>query len=53
MCKCNLELMEIPYTGYNPRGLLLARGKDLSKTLAHYRRLQVAAFSMFPKGALG
>ena len=33
-----LELMRVPYTGCNPRGLLLARGKDLSKTLAHYRR---------------
>jgi len=26
-----LELMKIPYTGCNPRGLILARGKDLSK----------------------
>jgi len=37
-----LELMEIPYTGCNPRGLILARGKDLSKTLVHYRRIAVA-----------
>src|SRR5262245_49981662 len=36
-----LELMQVPYTGCNPRGLLLARGKDLSKTLAHYRRIPV------------
>ena len=27
-----LELMRVPYTGCNPRGLMLARGKDLSKT---------------------
>ena len=27
------ELMKIPYTGCDPRGLVLARGKDLSKTL--------------------
>ena len=43
-----LELMEVPYTGCNPRGLLLARGKDLSKTLAHYRRIPVPAFAVFP-----
>jgi D-alanine-D-alanine ligase len=43
-----LELMRVPYTGCNPRGLLLARGKDLSKTLAHYRRIPVPAFAVFP-----
>jgi D-alanine-D-alanine ligase len=43
-----LELMEVPYTGCNPRGLMLARGKDLSKTLAHYRRIPVPAFAVFP-----
>ena len=45
-----LELMRVPYTGCNPRGLLLARGKDLSKTLAHYRRIPVPAFAVFPIG---
>jgi D-alanine-D-alanine ligase len=43
-----LELMQIPYTGCNPRGLMLARGKDLSKTLVHYRRIAVPAFAVFP-----
>ena len=43
-----LELMRVPYTGCNPSGLLLARGKDLSKTLAHYRRVPVPAFAVFP-----
>ena len=38
-----LELMRIPYTGCNPRGLILARGKDLSKTLVHHRRIAVRA----------
>ena len=38
-----LELMKVPYTGCNPRGLILARGKDLSKTLVHYRRIAVPA----------
>ena len=28
-----LELLRVPYTGCNPRGLMLARGKDLSKKL--------------------
>lgn len=44
-----LELMHIPYTGCNPRGLMLARGKDLSKTLVHYHRIPVPAFTVFPK----
>jgi D-alanine-D-alanine ligase len=43
-----LELMRIPYTGCGPRGLMLARGKDLSKTLVHYHRIPVPAFAVFP-----
>jgi D-alanine-D-alanine ligase len=43
-----LELMRIPYTGCNPRGLVLARGKDLSKTLVHYHRVAVPEFAVFP-----
>jgi len=43
-----LELMQVPYTGCNPRGLMLARGKDLSKTLVHYHRIAVPAFAVFP-----
>ena len=45
-----LELMRIPYTGCNPRGLMLARGKDLSKALVHYHRIPVPAFAVFPMG---
>src|SRR5258708_20490434 len=41
--------MRVPYTGCNPRGLMLARGKDLSKTLVHYHRIPVPAFAVFPK----
>ena len=44
-----LELMRVPYTGCNPRGLMLARGKDLSKTLVHYHRIPIPAFAVFPK----
>jgi D-alanine-D-alanine ligase len=43
-----LELLKVPYTGCNPRGLMLARGKDLSKTLVHYHRVPVPAFAVFP-----
>jgi len=43
-----LELMKVPYSGCNPRGLMLARGKDLSKTLVHHHRIAVPAFAVFP-----
>src|SRR6266446_9450335 len=43
-----LELLRIPYTGCNPRGLMLARGKDLSKKLLIYHRIPVPAFAVFP-----
>ena len=43
-----LELMRIPYTGCNPRGLMLARGKDLSKKLLSYHRIPSPAFAVFP-----
>ena len=40
-----LELLRIPYTGCNPRGLVLARGKDLSKKLLTYHRIPLPAFA--------
>ena len=43
-----LELLRVPYTGCNPRGLMLARGKDLSKKLLTYHRIPVPAFAVFP-----
>ena len=43
-----LELMKVPYTGCNPRGLIMARGKDLCKKLVHHRRIAVPAFAVFP-----
>jgi len=45
-----LELLRAPYTGCNPRGLILARGKDLSKKLLHYHRIPVPAFAVIPIG---
>ena len=43
-----LELLRVPYTGCNPRGLILARGKDLSKKLLVYHRIPLPAFAVFP-----
>jgi len=45
-----LELLKVPYTGCNPRGLMLARGKDISKKLLKYHRIPVPAFGVFPMG---
>src|SRR5499433_3589536 len=45
-----LELLRVPYTGCNPRGLMLARGKDLSKKLLIYHRIPLPAFAVFPLG---
>jgi len=39
-----LELLRVPYTGNNPRGLVLARDKALSKKLAMYHRIRVPRF---------
>src|SRR2546423_2149267 len=43
-----LELLRVPYTGCNPRGLVLSRGKDLSKKLLMYHRIPLPAFAVFP-----
>lgn len=45
-----LELLRIPYTGCNPRGLMLARGKALSKKLLAFHRIPSPAFAVFPMG---
>ncbi len=45
-----LELLRVPYTGCNPRGMMLARGKDLSKKLLKYHRVPAPAFAVFPMG---
>lgn len=45
-----LELLRVPYTGCNPRGMMLARGKDLSKKLLKYHRVPAPAFAVFPIG---
>jgi len=45
-----LELLRLPYTGCNPRGMLLARDKALSKKLLQYHRIPVPDFAMVPRG---
>ena len=44
-----LELMQVPYTGCHPRGLILARDKALSKKLLAYHHLTVPRFTVFPR----
>lgn len=44
-----LELQRTPYTGCNPRGLLLARDKALSKKVLAYHRIRVPNFRVFPR----
>src|SRR6188472_1608080 len=44
-----LELLRLPYTGCNPRGMLIARDKALSKKLLHYHRVPIPEFAVFPR----
>jgi D-alanine-D-alanine ligase len=45
-----LELLRMPYTGCNPRGLILARDKALSKKLLAYHRIPVPEFAVVRRG---
>jgi len=45
-----LELMRQPYTGCNPRGLLLARDKVLCKQLLAFHRIPTPQFAVFRRG---
>ena len=45
-----LELIRLPYTGCNPRGLMLARDKSLSKQLLAYHRIPVPDFTVVRRG---
>jgi len=45
-----LELVQVPYTGCNPRGLMIARDKALSKKILHYHRIRVPRFAVVPAG---
>ncbi|MBZ5557831.1 MAG: ATP-grasp domain-containing protein [Acidobacteriia bacterium] len=46
----HLELLKLAYTGCNPRGLLLARDKSLSKKLLAYHRISVPEFEVYRVG---
>ena len=45
-----LELLRLPYTGCNPRGMVLSRDKALSKKLLAYHRIPVPEFAVFRRG---
>ncbi len=45
-----LELLLIPYTGCNPRGLLLSRDKALSKKILAYHGVPLPDFAVFRRG---
>jgi D-alanine-D-alanine ligase len=45
-----LELLKIPYTGCNPRGLTLARDKALARKLLAYHRIPSPDFAVVPLG---
>ncbi|HZO13652.1 MAG TPA: hypothetical protein VFB62_10345 [Polyangiaceae bacterium] len=44
-----LELHGVAYTGCNPRGLLLARDKAISKKIVHYHRIRTPRFVAFSR----
>jgi D-alanine-D-alanine ligase len=45
-----LELMQIPYTGCNPRGMVLARDKALTRKVLSYHRIPGPDFVVFGQG---
>lgn len=47
-----LELLRVPYTGCNPRGLMLARDKVLAKKLFSFHRIPFPDFIVVPQGRM-
>ncbi len=45
-----LELLDVPYTGCNSRGLMLARDKSITKKILSYHRIPVPEFHVFRMG---
>jgi D-alanine-D-alanine ligase len=45
-----LELMRQPYTGCNPRGLMLSRDKVLTKQILSYHRIPTPQFALLRRG---
>jgi D-alanine-D-alanine ligase len=46
-----LELLRQPYTGCNPRGMMLSRDKVLSKQVLAWHRIPTPQFAVFRRGA--
>jgi D-alanine-D-alanine ligase len=44
-----LELMRTPYTGCNPRGLMLSRDKAVSKKILRFHRIPTPRFTVCPR----
>lgn len=44
-----LELLDIPYTGCNPKGMTLGRDKALSKKILTYHKIKTPKFRVYPK----
>jgi D-alanine-D-alanine ligase len=45
-----LELMKQPYTGCNPRGMMISRDKVLSKQILMYHRIPTPGFALVRRG---
>lgn len=45
-----LELMKQPYTGCNPRGLMLSRDKAIAKQILIFHRVPTPRFTVYPRG---
>jgi D-alanine-D-alanine ligase len=45
-----LELLKTPYTGCNPRGMLLSSDKALAKKIMVYHHVRVPRFASVPRG---
>jgi D-alanine-D-alanine ligase len=46
-----LELIPVPYTGCNPRGMVLSRDKALTRKILSYHRIPGPDFAIFKKGS--
>lgn len=44
-----LELLRVPFTGCNPRGLMISRDKALAKKILTFHRIKTPLFQTYPK----
>ncbi len=45
----HLELLGVPYTGSNPKGLIISRDKALCKKILTYHKIPTPKFQVFPR----